>query len=216
MDSAPAIAAFLVAGIAGWFGAGYQHLLFGDAKLRGEPATGRKLLALRAFLAVSSGVVAALAFRPDHYDFGPALLTALFGACLCVLASTDFDRRRIPDRLTAPAFVLALAFCWAWPDRSVADILLGTAAGLATGLVLVVVGGFLGNAMGIGDGKLMILIGALTGWPAILAALLYGIILGGVMAVAIMVKRGRRSTYAYGPYLAAGGAVVLLFADRFN
>lgn len=211
----PAIA-FLIAGIGGWMGAGYQHRLFGDPRLREQPATGGKLLALRVFLALSSAVVAALAFRPDHYDFGVALLTALFGACLCVLASTDFDRRRIPDRLTAPAFVLALAFCWAWPDRSVADILLGAAAGLATGVVLVAVGGFLGNAMGIGDGKLMLLIGALVGWPAIMAALLYGIILGGVVAVAIMVRRGRRSTYAYGPYLAAGGAVVLLFADRFN
>lgn len=216
MDYAPAVIGFLTAGIAGWFAAGRQHLLFGDAALREQPATGRKLLALRTFLAVSSAVVASLAFRPDHYDFGPALLTALFGACLCVLASTDFDRRRIPDRLTVPAFALALALCWAWPDRSVADIVAGAAAGLATGVVLVVVGGFLGNAMGVGDGKLMILIGALVGWPAIMAALLYGIILGGVIAVVVMVRRGRRSTYAYGPYLAAGGAFVLLFVDRFN
>lgn len=216
MDYLPAAIAFLVAAAAGWFGAAHQHLLFGDAVLRAQPATGWKLLALRMFLAVSSAVVAALAFRPDHYDVGPALLTALFGVCLCALASTDFDRRRIPDRLTVPAFVLALAFCWAWPDRSVGDIALGTAGGIAAGVVLVVIGGFLGNAMGVGDGKLMILIGALVGWPAIIAALLYGIILGGVMAVAVMVRRGRRSTYAYGPYLAAGGAFVLLFVDRFN
>ncbi len=216
MDYLPAAGAFLIAGAAGWFGAGYQHLLFGDSALRAQPATGMKLRALRVFLALAAAVVAALAFRPGHYDPGPALLTAAFGCCLCVLASTDFDRRRIPDRLTVPAFVFALAFFWAWPDRSVSDILIGTAAGFVTGIVLVLAGGFLGNGMGVGDGKLMILIGALAGWPAMIAALLYGIILGGIVAVAIMIRRGRRSTYAYGPYLAAGGVLALLFTDHFN
>ena len=214
MNIVVSLAGALVAGVVGWFAAGFQHHLFGDPALRAAPAAGGKLLALRVFLALSSALVAGIALRPNHYEAGPALLTAIFGVVLCVLASTDFDRRRIPDRLSIPAVVAAMAFCWAWPDRSVGDIVLGAGAGLAAGVVLVALGGFMGNALGIGDGKLMVLIGAIVGWPAIMAALLYGIILGGVAAVVIMTRRGRKAAYAYGPYLALGGVGVLLFVDR--
>ncbi len=211
-----------LAGVGGWFAAGYQHVLFRDPVQRRTPATGRRLLVLRTFLAASSALVAGLALRPGHYHAGPALLTVGFGLAFCVAASTDFDRRLIPDWISLPAAAAALAFAWAWPDRSVADIVAGGGFALGIAVVLVVLGVAVGGALGaratpfgIGDAKLILLIGLVCGWPGVMSALLYGMILAGVVAVVILVRRGAKSVYAYGPYLALGALIVLLWPEKF-
>jgi hypothetical protein len=56
----------------------------------------------------------------------------------------------------------------------------------------------------------MVLMGATTGWPGIVPAMLYGILGGGVVAVFLLFRRGRGATFSYGPYLAAGAALVML------
>ncbi len=214
MEILAVVAAVLVGVGLGWVFPGFQHRLYTEPEYRAVPASGRPLLALRLFCVVAAGTSLGLAFRPDLYHFGPALLTS---ACLLVLiavSSTDFERRRIPNSVTYPAFLAALAFCWAWPDRSVGDILVGTGVGAAAAVLLVGLGILLGGGgmgLGIGDGKLMILMGAMVGWPGILPALFYGMILGGLVAVVLLVRKGRRAAFSYGPYLAAGGALVLLF-----
>ena len=214
MDSAAVVVAVVVGVIAGWVFPGYQHVLYSEPEYRAAPASGKTLLALRVFCMVSAGTTLGLAFRPGLYDFGPAAVT---GACLLVLvavSSTDFERRRIPNVVTYPAFVVAMALCWAWPDRSVGNVFLGAGVGLAVGVVLVGLGIVLGGSgmgLGVGDGKLMLLLGAMIGWPGIMPALLYGMILGGVVAVTLLVRKGRNAAFSYGPYLAAGGAIALLF-----
>ncbi len=205
----------VAAALFGWFAAGVQHVFYRRPEQREARARGRKLLALRVFLAASCGLVGGLAFRPDHYDAGPAALAAAIGFVLCVIASTDFDQRLIPDRLSLPAMAAALALSWAWPDRSVSSILLGGAFGLGAGALLVGVGVVFGGALGAGDGKLILLLGLVLGWPAVMSAVLYGVVAAGVVAAVLMVRKGRGSTYAYGPYLALGGVIVLLWPGRF-
>lgn len=189
----------------GWFFPRYQHNLYTEPAFRADPATGNKLLALRLFCTLAAGACSALALRPGHYDLGPGLLSAAFLLVLVAVSSTDLERRRIPNKLTYPAAIAAIAVCWAWPDRSIVDIATGAglAAGVACVLVLLRFGG--------GDSKLVVLIGLLVGWPAIMPALLYGIVVGGVVAVALLVTRGRGTKFAYGPYLAAGAAALMLF-----
>jgi prepilin signal peptidase PulO-like enzyme (type II secretory pathway) len=112
-------------------------------------------------------------------------------------------------------------FCWAWPDRDIADIAIGGAAGLAAGLGLFILGAMFGSArggaipFGFGDAKLIFLLGLLLGWPAFGPALLIGILLAGIPGL-VMVALGRgRSVFSYGPYLAAGGLVAMLFPASF-
>jgi prepilin signal peptidase PulO-like enzyme (type II secretory pathway) len=66
------------------------------------------------------------------------------------------------------------------------------------------------GAMGLGDVKLAAATGALVGWPAMVAALLLGILAGGVAALLLLLTRraGRKDYFAYGPYLASGAWVV--------
>ena len=87
-------------------------------------------------------------------------------------------------------------------------------AGVVAAMALVGFGVLLGGGglgLGIGDGKLIILMGAMIGWPGVFPAVVYGILLGGLVAVVMLVRHGRGATFSYGPYLAAGAALALLF-----
>ncbi len=207
-----------VAGLVfGAAGGARQHLLYRDAEMRNNPARGHRALLIRGSLALVLALTTALAFRPGHYQPGPALLTAAFCAVFALVASTDFERRRIPNRLTYPAFIAALAFCWAWPDRSVLDIFVGLGFGAGLGVVFFSFGLLArgGLGFGLGDVKLMMLIGALVGWPGAMPALFLGVMLAGLPAIALILMGRRKAHFAYGPYLAAAAIVALLFPAHF-
>jgi leader peptidase (prepilin peptidase) / N-methyltransferase len=199
--------------------AGFQHLLYRNAEHRENPASGRKLLVMRVLLGLACAAVIALALRPNHYDAGPALLTAAFGVVLLVIASTDFERRIIPNRLSYPAIVAAILFCWAWPDRSVADVAIGGGVALGIGALLFVVGLFVGGgaggALGLGDVKLALLIGLIVGWPLVTTALIFGVVIAGVPALVLMLAGKGKGYFSYGPYLVAGALIVMLWPGRF-
>lgn len=222
MDFLLAVIAALVGALAGWVAGSNQHRLYRQPEFRANPATGRVRLRIQAGCALATAIIAALAFRPGHYDFVPALFTAMFGFVLVVLSSADFERRLLPNRLMHPALFAAVVVCLAWPDRTATDIAIGAvvAAGVGVGLVVLgaVTGAMLGvraTAFGIGDAKLILLVGLLAGWPAIVNALFIGILSAGVPSF-IMIARGRgRSVFSYGPYLAFGGVAVLLWYSRF-
>lgn len=213
----PIVGAFAGLG-AGYFAGAKQHLLYRQPAFREQPATGRSALVIRVALGLAAALAVALAFRPDHYNFGPALLTAAFSVALLVLASTDLERRLLPNRLMYPVMVAAVAVCWAWPDRTVTDIALGAGAAAAAGAAIFALGVLLGGpigGIGLGDIKLIVLVGMLVGWPAVLSALLLGVLLGGVPALILVARRRGRSYFSYGPYLIAGALVVLLFPSPF-
>jgi len=202
----------------GWAFAGYQHLLYRQPEYRANPARGRRLLAHRLFLAASMAATGGLALRPGHYDAGPALLSLGFAWVLCVLSSTDLERRIIPNRLTYPAVAIAVLLAWAWPDRSLASSLVGGAVGFLAGVALFAAGVLVARAgaFGLGDVKLMLLAGLLTGWPGIFTALLIGLCAAGVPALILTLTGRGRTYFAYGPYLALGALVVMLFPHTFT
>jgi leader peptidase (prepilin peptidase) / N-methyltransferase len=223
MEWAVCIGAIVVCATFGWLAPGFQHLLYRQPEYRDNPASGRKLLIMRAWMAAACGAVGGIAFRPDHYDFGPALLTAAFALVLLVLASTDFEHRIIPNNLSYPAIGAAAALCWAWPDRDVTDIFLGLGFAVGIAAVLFVFGEVFGRLLGVsatpfglGDVKLILLIGLLLGWPVVMSALFIGVIIAGVPAIALMLSGRSRGVFAYGPYLALGALAGLLWFDRFD
>jgi prepilin signal peptidase PulO-like enzyme (type II secretory pathway) len=211
-----AAAAFAAGSGAGWLAARWQHLLYRQAEFRHDPLRGGRQRVFGVALGLAWGLSAAIAFRPGHYDFGPALLTAVFAGVLIVLASTDVERRIIPDRLVFPALLAALACAWAWPDRTAWQVGEGLFAALAAGAVLYGTGLAMNQGFGMGDFKLVMLVGALAGWPALLAALLIGLAAGAVPSLALLLRGRRRATISYGPYLVLGALAVLLDPGRFT
>ena len=206
----------------GWFAAAFQHLLYRELEFREGRLAGRRLLIARLLLATACAAAAGLALRPGHYHLGPALLTAGFSLSLLVLASTDFERKRLPNRLMYPTIGLALAFAWGWPDRDAEHILVGAAVALGIAVALfafgVLTGALLGvraTAFGLGDVKLILLLGLLCGWPAFFPALLYGVLAAGAVSLVLLLRGRSKSVFSYGPYLILGGLVVLLWPSQF-
>jgi len=158
-------------------------------------------------------VLTALLFVAFGYAFGatPALLLrSVFVLVLVQVIFFDFEHRLILDRVMFPAMaVAAIASLFRNPWWE------GLATGLGAGLLfalLAFVGAaiFKAEALGFGDVKLAVFIGLLLGFLPTVQALFDGVLLAGLVSIGVIVwKRSLKGTIAYGPYLAAGTAIVL-------
>ena len=155
-----------------------------------------------------AGALGALVAIVRGYPAGGVLVTALFLAVLAVISVSDLRERRIPNVHTYGGASAALA----------ASALAGADAFALSALGLLIGGGVMAAAyvlgrgrLGLGDVKLSAFAGSVLGAHATPLFLLAGTALGAVAAAALLVRgRDRRSTFAYGPYLAAGAAVAAL------
>lgn len=142
------------------------------------------------------------------------LLDSLWTAVLVQVIFFDLEHRLILDRVLLPAMALAVVLSIVTPHLGIKNaVITGVVAGVLF-LVIALVGSalFKAEALGFGDVKLAVFVGLLLGYPATLSALLYGVVLGGVVSVILVVGRIRtmRDYFAYGPYIAAG-ALIMLF-----
>ena len=71
-----------------------------------------------------------------------------------------------------------------------------------------------GKAMGGGDMKLMAALGLLLGWQKIILVLLIGAVLGCVIHGLTMIVRKKDHVLAFGPYLASGAMIVMLWGQE--
>jgi prepilin peptidase CpaA len=110
-----------------------------------------------------------------------AVVAALVGAGI------DLRTGRIPNSLTASTAVAGLTLAvLGWSGQTIGAAAAGAALGLALMLPQYVFG-----ATGAGDVKLVAAVGTLLGPGGVLAAVLFGAIAGGVLAVAHAWRRGR-------------------------
>jgi prepilin signal peptidase PulO-like enzyme (type II secretory pathway) len=147
-------------------------------------------------------------------EFGAALLGGFFATVFLTLTLTDLERRLLPNRIIYPSILIAIAFCWAWPETSAVQVLLGGVAAIVLAALMFAFSLLFGaEAFGVGDVKMIVLIGFVVGFPAVIVALLVGTIAAGVIAAILVVTRIRslRDYIPHGPFLALG-AVFALFA----
>jgi leader peptidase (prepilin peptidase)/N-methyltransferase len=124
-------------------------------------------------------------------------------------ALIDLEYRIIPNRLTALGAVLALVIGLALdpagePERLIA----GAAAG---GFLLVAALAYPGG-MGMGDVKLAAVMGLFLGRavaPAILIALIAGVLVGAVIIARKGAQEGRKTKVPFGPFLALGAIIAV-------
>lgn len=141
----------------------------------------------------------------------------LFAWTLIVVAVIDARTRRIPNRLTyplTPALLVLLALAAVLQgDPQVA--LRALAGGVAAFVALLVLALISPGGMGMGDVKLAAFIGiglGYLGWSHVLLGVFGAFVLGGVVAVVLLVVRlrGRRDLLPFGPYLAVAALGALL------
>lgn len=128
-------------------------------------------------------------------------------------ALIDLEHRIIPNKITALGAVLALAIGLALdPSGEPGRLIAGAAAG---GFLLAAALAYPGG-MGMGDVKLAGMMGLFLGAavaPAILIALVSGVLLGAVVIARKGARQGRKTAIPFGPFLALG-ALVGVFAGQ--
>jgi leader peptidase (prepilin peptidase)/N-methyltransferase len=158
--------------------------------------------ALTAALAVAVIIV-------EHSTVDKVLGLVLVGI-LVPIALIDLDHQIIPNKITAPAAILAVAIGLALKPAGVPEQLIAGAGAAAFLFVFVLA---YPRGMGMGDVKLAGVLGLFLGREvgvAIFVAVIAGTLVGAAVMARLGVQRGRRTRVPFGPFLALGGIVALL------
>jgi leader peptidase (prepilin peptidase)/N-methyltransferase len=156
-----------------------------------------------------------------NYRLTPELGIMIFYACLfMIIFVIDLEHGLILNKIVYPSMVVALLLALLPQSRltimiepGIASAALGGAIGFGIFLLIAIISR---GGMGWGDVKLAGLIGLATGFPLVFLAIIMGAILGGIVAVAMMIakKRERRQTIPFGPFLAAAAMITLLWGSN--
>lgn len=160
----------------------------------------------------------------DSWVLAPLLLLA---ACLVTVSVIDLQLQRIPDRITFPTFafsVIAIVAVSAHLDAT--DTIKAAFIGAAAYFCFLFVTHMIYPAgMGFGDVKLAAVMGLHLGWLGwtpllpvagplrlVFYALMLGCVLGVIFGLGVQIATKRRGAFPFGPALALGCYVVVLFA----
>jgi leader peptidase (prepilin peptidase) / N-methyltransferase len=173
---------------------------------------------------VTVAAFAELAVRYDGWELAPLLLLA---ACLITVSVIDLQVQRIPDRITFPTFALSVpAIVSVSVHLDATDRIPGAFIGAAAYFFFLFVTHMIYPAgMGFGDVKLAAVMGLYLGWLGwtddlpvagplrlVFYALMLGCLLGVVFGLAVQLATKKRGAFPFGPALAMGCYVVVLFA----
>ncbi|ABB75653.1 prepilin peptidase CpaA [Nitrosospira multiformis ATCC 25196] len=109
---------------------------------------------------------------------------------LLAAAWSDIRSRRIPNSLVFPGAIIGVLLHALLPQEAGGLGVLGSLAGLGTGLALLLPL-YLLRAMGAGDVKLMAMVGAFLGAQETVGALVCVLLAGGVLALAAALLEGK-------------------------
>ncbi|MBP1920795.1 A24 family peptidase [Youngiibacter multivorans] len=105
---------------------------------------------------------------------------------LLYAAKFDITERKIPNKVTIPAFTLGIIGSWLNSGFSgVQFSLMGFLVGLAVFFIPFLLGG-----MGAGDVKLMAAVGSLLGWKLTVYSALLTALVGGIIAIGYTINNG--------------------------
>jgi leader peptidase (prepilin peptidase)/N-methyltransferase len=194
--------------------------VFSYLRLRGRCRYCRASVPRRLFwVELATGVVFAL--LAWHYGLSPALGIMIFYACLFIVVSViDLEHGLILNKVVYPSMVVALLLAlisrpWLtqWIVPGIANAAIGGAIGFALFLLIALISR---GGMGWGDVKLAGLIGLATGFPLVFLSVIMAAILGGIVAVVMVItkKRQRRQTIPFGPFLALAAMITLLWGSN--
>jgi leader peptidase (prepilin peptidase) / N-methyltransferase len=217
--TAAVVAACAVAGLV--IGLGLEVVV--DRVPRREPLRGWSRRELRpgraaALTGVTVALFAGLAVRYHDSWVLPAFVVVAAG--LVALSAIDFERFLLPNRIVYPLAIATLVLLvvaavgdgdWGALGRAVLG---GVAAAVALGVLHLASP----RSMGFGDVKLAFVLGLVLGWlgwSELVLGLFCGFLAGAVVGIALIAlgRRGRKDHLPFGPFLAFGTVVVLLWGD---
>jgi leader peptidase (prepilin peptidase)/N-methyltransferase len=163
--------------------------------------------------ALCTAALFALLVAARQDDTAQTALGLALVAFLVPLTRIDLELRLLPDRLTGPAAVIALALGVALDPGGEPERLLAGAAAFAFFFAAALARP---QGMGGGDVKLAGVLGLFLGREvavAVFVALLAGVLVGVFVMARRGVAAGRRTAVPFGPFLALGGFVAILAGE---
>lgn len=156
-------------------------------------------------LALTFCVVAFLRFgwTPRLWYLVPLLIA------LALIIVLDLRTKIIPDVVTLPGIVYALAVAAFMESPSLGEAVLGAVTGGGIVLLLAVISR---GAVGGGDIKLMAMLGAALGWKGALAVLAFSQLVAALVALVLLSahRAGYRDYLPVGAFISFFGAVMLV------
>jgi prepilin signal peptidase PulO-like enzyme (type II secretory pathway) len=157
-------------------------------------------------------MLTALGFLLAYLQFGFSwrlLEACAFISVLVFIAVIDLEHMIIPNVVVLPAALVGLAASIALdPDRWWIYLV----AAVGSSFFLFILALIWPGGMGMGDVKLALLMGAVLGVVVVVAFFL-AFLLGAIVGLTLILtkKRGRKDAIPFGPYLALGSVIALLY-----
>jgi prepilin signal peptidase PulO-like enzyme (type II secretory pathway) len=159
-----------------------------------------------ATLLLLPAMMAVAAYR---FDLLQAIAVSVLVLALLMITATDMLRFRVPNVITYPGTLAALAAALLMPNGNIGEAALAAVLGGAVFFLLALI---TRGGIGLGDAKLAVLIGAALGLPIAYQALIYGVLAAAVV-MGVMLLAGivtRRQAVPYAPFLSMAAIVMLL------
>ena len=184
-------------------------VLRGRCRSCSEPIAARYPLVEAGTALLFAAVVAV-----HHADTAALVLGLVLVAFLVPIALIDLDHRIIPNRITAPAAVVAIGLGLALDPGGELERLI---AGVAAGTLLAAPALLRPSGMGLGDAKLVAVLGLYLG-AAVVPALFVAFVVGTIVGIVIIARKGmaqgRKTAVPFGPFLALGAVVGVLAGNE--
>jgi leader peptidase (prepilin peptidase)/N-methyltransferase len=174
----------------------------------GAPVSARYPLVELATGALYAAVVA------TQDDGARIVLGLLLVTALVPITLIDLDHRIIPNRITGPAAIAALVVIAALDTDFLLEAVISAVAGGGFFFIAAVL---YPRGMGMGDVKLAGVLGLYLGRavaPAILIALVAGVVLGAAIIARKGAVEGRKTAVPFGPFLALGGIIAYFVGNE--
>jgi prepilin signal peptidase PulO-like enzyme (type II secretory pathway) len=184
-----------------------------NSRLRAQDQTACAL----AFLRKPSSAAAILALAPTfsaiaflRFGWTPELWSLMpLLVALAVIIVLDIRTKVIPDAVTLPGIVYALAVTAFVKSPSIGQALLGAVVGGGIVFLIAVISR---GAIGGGDIKLMAMLGAALGWKGAVVVLAFSQVAAALVALGLLIARraGRHHLLPVGAIISLLGVVMLL------
>lgn len=183
-------------------------LLRGKGRCCGERISARYPLAELGLGLAYLATVLVLRDDPVQLALGLVLVTALMAVTI-----TDLERRIIPNKVLLATMLVGAFVVIVWDPSSLPERAIAAAA---AGGLLFTAALLYPRGMGLGDVKLAAVMGFFLG-QNVAPALLIALLTGSVVGLALIAREGsaaRKKAIPFGPFLALGGFIGLLFGSQ--
>jgi leader peptidase (prepilin peptidase)/N-methyltransferase len=158
---------------------------------------------------LASGILWVLVWLVSGYSWFTIAGWVMVSVLLAVTV-IDLEHLIIPDQILLAGMVAGLPFLFL---HSWGNALCGIAAAIAAGGFMLAIAVISRGGMGGGDIKLAAFMGLFLGLRLVGLALFLAFLIGGLVGIGLLVsgKKGRKDAIPFGPFLALGGVLSLLW-----